>query len=78
MLYSEALESGKLRFGAAPTPEELLEIEQMLIPKPIQLYGLRNPERDGKTERDYMRLSWIKEDEEFLVEQARKTITEKE
>ena len=42
------------------------------------MYGLRYPEKDAKTERDYMRLSYKEEDEAFLQEQARKTITTKE
>ena len=68
MLYSEALETGRLQHRSPPSKEELAEIEEMLLPKPFQMYGLRNPERDGKTDRDYMRLSYIEEDEAFLAE----------
>lgn len=32
----------------------------------LKLYGLRFPEKDAKTEADYMRISYQKEDEEFL------------
>ena len=78
MLYSEALETSRLQFRSPPTQEELAEIEEMLLPKPIELYGLRFPEKDAKTERDWMRLSYVEEDEAFLAEQQRLTITEKE
>ena len=64
--------------GGPPTPEEIREMEAMLVPKPINMYGLRFPEKDSKTERDYMRLSYVEEDAEFLKEQERKTITVKE
>ena len=42
------------------------------------MYGLRFPERDAKTKADYMRISFEEEDAEFLAEQKRKTLTEKE
>lgn len=45
---------------------------------PIRFYGLRFPERDGKTDRDYLRLSYVEEDKAFLEEQKRLTLTEKE
>ena len=40
--------------------------------------GLRFPERDAKTDADYMRVSFQEEDQEFMKIQARKTITMKE
>ncbi len=43
--------------------------------EPLKLYGLRFPEKDSKTDADYMRLSFIKEDEEFLADQKLKTLT---
>lgn len=46
--------------------------------EPIRFYGLRNPERDAKTDRDYLRLSYVEEDAAFLEEQKRLTLTEKE
>ena len=58
MLYEEALESGRLRAGGPPSPEELEEIRQSLIPKEFNMAGLRYPERDSKTDADYMRISY--------------------
>lgn len=78
LLMAEAIQEGKLRVGGPPSPEELAEIEAALLPKPLDLYGLRYPEKDAKTERDYMRISFQEEDEEFLRDQARKTLTEAE
>jgi hypothetical protein len=34
----------------------------------MRFFGLRFPEKDGKTDADYMRLSFVKEDAEFLEE----------
>ena len=42
------------------------------------MYGLRFPEKDGKTDADYMRLGFKKEDEEWLKDQKRQTQTLKE
>jgi hypothetical protein len=42
------------------------------------MYGLRFPEKDAKTPKDYMRLSYKEEDEAFLKEQQRLTTTDKE
>lgn len=61
-----------------PTKEELIEIENSLIPPKAQMYGLRFPEKDSKTPADYMRLSYKEEDEAFLKEQEYFTLTEKE
>ena len=58
MLYAEALESGRLRKGGPPTPEELAEIEALLVPPQLELMGLRFPDRDSKTDADYIRLSF--------------------
>jgi hypothetical protein len=46
--------------------------------EPLKLYGLRFPEKDSKTPADYLRLSYIKEDEQFLADQKLKTLTDKE
>ena len=78
MLFHEALENGRLKAGGPPTAEELLEIEASLLPPKLQTYGLRFPERDAKTPADYMRLSFVEEDEKFMQEQELKTITVKE
>jgi hypothetical protein len=45
---------------------------------PMRFFGLRFPERDAKTKEDYMRLSFVEEDAQFLEEQKRKTLTAKE
>jgi hypothetical protein len=43
----------------------------------ISLYGLRNP-ADAKTDKDYMRISFVEEDMQFLEDDKRKRLTEKE
>ena len=53
-------------------------MEKALIPKKLDFMGLRFPERDAKTDADYMRMSFVEEDEAFLEEQKRKTLTMKE
>ena len=78
MSYTDALQKGYLREGPAPTKEEALEIEKMLIEPKQKLYGLRFPERDAKTDADYMRISFKEEDEAFLKDQQRQTLTMKE
>ena len=42
------------------------------------IVGLRFPERDAKTDADFMRLSFVEEDEAFLADEARKSLTDKE
>ena len=76
--FDEALAQGKMRAGGPPTAEELKEMEEMMVPKDYQMYGLRFPERDARTPADYLRVSYKEEDEAFLAEQSRKTITTKE
>lgn len=39
---------------------------------------MRNPEKDAKTPKDYMRISYKEEDEAFRADQERKTLTQKE
>ena len=63
--FNEALEKGLMKMEQR-RPDEVQKIIEE--PKAV-LYGLRFPERDGKTDRDYMRLSFKEEDEEFLKEQ---------
>ena len=48
------------------------------MPAQVKMYGLRFPERDSKTDADYMRLSYVEEDAAFMKEQSYKTITTKE
>ena len=74
----EAIEQGKLRVGGPPSAEELKEIESSLIPPQFKLFDLINPERDAKTDADYMRISFVKEDAEWLADQKIKTLTQKE
>jgi len=59
--YQQAIEKGYLR-TTAPTAEELAKIESDLIAPKAKLYGLRFPEKDAKTDRDYMRLSYREEE----------------
>ena len=42
------------------------------------MVGLRFPERDAKTDKDYMRLSFREEDEAWMKEQERLTLSDKE
>ena len=72
--FDKALEQGFLKMEKR-RPDEIQHIIE--APK-AQLYGLRFPDRDAKTERDYMRLSFKEEDELFLKEQSRLQLTDKE
>lgn len=78
MNYNEALKQGYLREGPRPSQQEAEEIEKKLIEPKLNLYGLRFPEKDSKTSADYMRLSYTEEDAQFLKDQERKTLTDKE
>ena len=68
LTLAEAIATGKLRVGGPPTAEELAEMEKALIPEPLDFMGLRFPERDAKTDADYMRMSFVEEDEAFLAD----------
>ena len=76
MSYAQALEKGFLQEGLVSV-EQAKEIEKMLIEPQAQIYGLRNP-KDAKTPKDYMRISYKEEDEAFLADQERKTLSMKE
>merc|ERR1712060_587952 len=72
--FHEAFDKGFLKMEKR-RPDE---VQQILEEPKAQLFGLRFPEKDGKTERDYMRLSFREEDEEFMTEQSRLRLTDKE
>lgn len=72
--FSEALDKGLMKMEKRRADEVQNIIEE---PKAV-LYGLRFPEKDAKTERDYMRLSFKEEDEAFLEEQKLYTLDDKE
>ena len=72
--FQQALDRGLLKMEKR-TPEEVRQIVQE--PKAV-MYGLRFPEKDAKTDRDYMRLSFVEEDEQFLKEQSLLNLTDKE
>ena len=72
--FDEALDKGFLKMEDRKIDEVQAIIEEK---KPV-FYGLRFPEKDGKTERDYMRLSFVEEDAEFLKEQERLQLTDAE
>jgi hypothetical protein len=76
MSYGQAVEKGYLQQGLV-SAEQAKEIEKMLIEPQAQIYGLRNP-KDAKTAKDYMRISYKEEDEAFLEDQKRKTLSMKE
>ena len=72
--FPEALAKGLI------TPRKRREeIDQIIkeSPKP-DIYGLRFPERDSKSDKDYMRISFREEDEKFLQDQERLSLTVKE
>ena len=54
------------------------EVQQVIEEPKAIVWGLRFPERDAKTERDYMRASFKEEDEQWFKEQQILTLTEKE
>jgi len=69
--YTAALEKGLIK------DHKDFDLERDAVMKKedsMRFFGLRFPERDGKTKEDYMRLSFVKEDAEFLEEQKRKTL----
>uniref|UniRef100_A0A7S3I6P5 Uncharacterized protein n=1 Tax=Favella ehrenbergii TaxID=182087 RepID=A0A7S3I6P5_9SPIT len=70
----QALEKGLLKMEKR-RPDEVQAV--LAEPKAV-LYGLRFPEKDGKTDKDYMRISFQEEDEQFLKEQQLYTLTDKE
>jgi len=72
--FEQALEKGYLKMEKR-RPDEVQNV--MHEPK-AQLWGLRNPEKDGKTSKDYLRFSFKEEDEEFIKEQNLNTLTKKE
>jgi hypothetical protein len=74
--YQQAIEKGFLKEGRI-SKEEALEIENKLIEPQVKIYGLRN-EKDAKTKKDYMRLGFKEEDDAFIKDQERMTLTEKE
>ena len=72
--FDSALEKGFMKMEKR-RPDEVQRILEE--PKPV-MWGLRFPERDAKTDADYMRLSFKEEDEQFLKEQHRLNLTDKE
>ena len=76
MNYAQAMSSGLIKDGYI-SKEEAAEIERKLIEPDLKIYGLRDS-KDAKTPKDYMRLSYTEEDEAFLEDQQRKTLTVKE
>jgi hypothetical protein len=74
--FPEAMTKGLIK-PRAQRPEEIAAMINFVEPK-AQIYGLRFPEKDAKTERDFMRISFKEEDAVFLEELKLKTITTKE
>ena len=64
--FQQALDRGLLKMEKR-TADEVRQIVQE--PKAV-MYGLRFPDKDAKTDRDYMRISFVEEDAEFLKEQS--------
>ena len=73
--YHAALEKGMLK----KQDDYRYEIDSVMKKEePIRLFGLRFPEKDGKTKEDYMRLSFVEEDAQFLADKKLKTLAESE
>ena len=72
--FESALEKGYLKMEKRRADE----VRQIIEEPQAKLWGLRNPEKDAKTDADYMRLSFQKEYEKFLQEQKLYTLTDKE
>ena len=75
--YQDALKAGYLREGLI-SDAQAKEIEKSLIPPQAQIYQLRDPKAAKDPKKDYMRISFKEEDEAFLKDQERKTLTLKE
>ena len=72
--YADALQQGRIVDEKRRKDEVMNVIKE---PDAI-LYGLRFPEKDAKTDADFMRISFREEDEKFIEDQKRQTLTEKE
>ncbi len=68
------MKAGYLKEGLI-SEEQAKEIERSLIEPDAKIYGLRNL---ADKKKDYMRISYKEEDEAFLEDQQRKTLTLKE
>ena len=67
--YHQAMNKNLIWDGAEPSKEKLEEMAKIYEEPKIQMYGLRYPERDAKTDADYMRISFVEEDQAFMKEQ---------
>ena len=72
--FADALNKG-LIVHEKRRADEVMEI--LKEPKP-QLIELRYPEKDAKTDKDYLRVSFQEEDEEWRKNMARLTLSERE
>ena len=71
MSFDAALEQGLL---ARRKPENYADPGEV----PLRFWGLRFPERDAKTERDYMRVSFEEEDRAWRKDRESRMLTRKE
>ena len=74
--FPEAMIKGLIK-PRTQRPDEIRAILNAEESKAL-IYGLRFPEKDAKTDKDYMRISFKEEDGAFFTEQKLKTITTKE
>ena len=72
--YSDALSKGMIVNEKRRADDVMKIIEEPTA----NLYGLRFPERDAGTDADYMRISFREEDDKFIADQKRMTLTDKE
>ena len=72
--FPEAIQKGFMKFEKRHKDE----VEHVKAEPKAIMYGLRFPERDAKTDADYLRISFKEEDAEFIREQKIKTLTTKE
>ena len=72
--FESALDKGLMKMEKRRTDE----VQEIIKDPKAVLYGLRFPDKDAKTDKDYMRLSFTEEDAEFLKEQELYTLTDRE
>lgn len=72
--YPEAMRKGMMLPRSRPEEINVLVKEE---PK-ADIYGLRFPEKHAKTDKDFMRLSFVEEDDQWRAEQDRLKLSESE
>ncbi len=68
MTYQEAFDKGYIGWN-------FVSEEDMPNRPTLKWWGLRYPEKDGRTEADYLRASYREEDREWIKQQEKETLT---